>query len=191
MPADRIRTVADGDRVSLGSRHVRVVHTPGHASHHVAFFDETSGAVFTGEAVGSHLPWADAYRPALPPPEVDVELALASVERIRGLAPAALITTHFGLIPDAEEGCARAAERIRSWSDVARTTLERDPRASDEDLRARLVRLAEAEFLQDAGRPIDLERYDAIGSIGMNASGLARYWRKRWDREAKGRPAEG
>jgi glyoxylase-like metal-dependent hydrolase (beta-lactamase superfamily II) len=191
VPADRLRSVADGDHVSLGSRHVRAVHTPGHASHHVAFFDETSGAVFTGEAVGSHLPWADAYRPALPPPEVDVELALASVDRIRGLAPSALITTHFGLIPDAEEGCARAAERIRSWSDVARTTLEHDPRASDEDLRARLVRLAEAEFLQDAGRPIDLERYDAIGSIGMNASGLARYWRKRWDREAKGRPAEG
>ena len=27
-------------------------------------------------------------------------------------------------------------------------------------------------------------RYDAIGSIRMNAEGLARYWRKRWEREA-------
>ena len=40
------------------------------------------------------------------------------------------------------------------------------------------------EFLADAGAPIDLSRYDALGSIRMNATGLSRYWRKRWDREA-------
>ena len=61
-----------------------VLHTPGHASHHVALHDDATGALFTGEAIGSHLPWADAYRPALPPPEVDVEAALASIERDPG-----------------------------------------------------------------------------------------------------------
>jgi hypothetical protein len=28
-----------------------------------------------------------------------------------------------------------------------------------------------------------MARYDAIGSIAMNAAGLSRYWRKRWERE--------
>jgi glyoxylase-like metal-dependent hydrolase (beta-lactamase superfamily II) len=189
VAADRLRTIVDGQRVALGERRLRVIYSPGHASHHVALLDDVSGAVFTGEAVGSHLPWADAYRPALPPPEVDVEQALASIERIRGFAPSALITTHFGIIQDAQEGCDRASGRIRSWSDAVRSALVRDPDATDEDLRAMLVRLAGSEFLTDAGRPIDLERYDAIGSIGMNATGLARYWRKRWEREAESRPA--
>jgi glyoxylase-like metal-dependent hydrolase (beta-lactamase superfamily II) len=186
VSADRLRPIDDGDVVPLGDRRLAVVYTPGHASHHVAFQDEATGAVFTGEAVGSHLPWADAYRPALPPPEVDVELALASIRRIARLGPSSLITTHFGVVADPQEGCERAAARIRSWSETVRAALAADPALPLEALRARLVELASAEFLADAGHRIDLDRYDAIGTIGMNAAGLARYWRKRWDRESAG-----
>jgi glyoxylase-like metal-dependent hydrolase (beta-lactamase superfamily II) len=184
VPAERLRSIDDGAVVPLGGRRLAVVYTPGHASHHVALHDDATGAVFTGEAVGSHLPWADAYRPALPPPEVDVELALSSIRRIAELLPSSLITTHFGVIADPQEGCERAADRIRSWSDAVRAALTQEPDLSAEDLRSMLVELASTEFLADAGRPIDLERYDAIGSIGMNAAGLARYWRKRWERES-------
>ena len=185
LPVDaaRIRTVGDGDRIPIGGRHLDVVYTPGHASHHVALHDPATGAVFTGEAVGSHLPWADAYRPALPPPEVDVELALASIERIRALEPSVLLTSHFGPIDDPQEGCARASERVRAWSETVRRALRADPGLDQDAIAALLTVQAGREYLQDAGVPIDLARYDAIGSIGMNAGGLARYWRKRWERE--------
>lgn len=181
---DRIRTVVDGDEIRLGDRRLSVLHTPGHASHHVALHDSASGAVFTGEAIGSHLPWADAYRPALPPPEVDVEQALASIERIRSVAPTALLTSHFGPVTDAEEGCRRGAERIRSWAEAVRRVLEEDPDADADLVTSVLTDQASEEFLADAGAPIDLARYDALGSIRMNATGLSRYWRKRWEREA-------
>lgn len=181
---DRIRTVVDGDEIRLGDRSLSVLHTPGHASHHVALHDSASGAVFTGEAIGSHLPWADAYRPALPPPEVDVEQALASIERIRSVAPTALLTSHFGPVTDAEEGCRRGAERIRSWAEAVRRVLEEDPDADADLVTSVLTDQASEEFLADAGAPIDLARYDALGSIRMNATGLSRYWRKRWEREA-------
>ena len=184
LPASRAQPIDGGDRIDLGARSLEVVHTPGHASHHVALQDTDTGVVFTGEAVGSHLPWADCYRPALPPPEVDVEMALASVDRILALRPSALMTSHFGPIHDVEAGCERAAQRIRSWSDAVRDTLTLDPDADLEHLTDVLRELASEEFLADSGRPIDLARYDVIGSIGMNAAGLSRYWRKRWEREA-------
>lgn len=184
VDAGRIRTVADGDRIPLGSRRLEVVHTPGHASHHVALHEPDTGVVFTGEAIGSHLPWADAYRPALPPPEVDVEQALASIERIRVLGPRLLLTSHFGPVTEPSEGCARAAERIHSWSDAVRRVLTENPDAVADDLVGVLSELASLEYRADAGQPIDMARYDAIGSILMNANGLARYWRKRWQREA-------
>ncbi len=184
---DRIRSVSDGTRIDLGDRALVVVETPGHASHHVALLESGTGAVFTGEAIGSHLPWADGYRPALPPPEVDVDRALASVARIRALRPSSLLTSHFGSIEDAEQGCARGAERIRAWADTVRRSLERDPSVDLEDLVGTLTDQAAEEYLRDSGEPIDLSRYDALGSIRMNAQGLSRYWRKRW--EAEGRPA--
>ena len=184
VASGRIRTVEDGDVIRLGDRSLSVLHTPGHASHHVALHDPTSGAVFTGEAIGSHLPWADAYRPALPPPEVDVEQALASIERIRSVGPTALLTSHFGPVTDAEEGCRRGAERIRSWAETVRRVLAEDPDADADLVTSVLTDQASEEFLVDAGTPIDLARYDALGSIRMNATGLSRYWRKRWEREA-------
>jgi glyoxylase-like metal-dependent hydrolase (beta-lactamase superfamily II) len=178
---DRIRTVVDGDVVPLGGRGLEVLHTPGHASHHVALADTTTGAVFTGEAIGSHLPWVDVYRPALPPPEVDVEQALASVDRIRERA-SHLLTSHFGPIADAAAGCDRASARIRSWSETVRR-VSRDTDDVDR-IAATLREQAAEEHLEDAGVPIDLARYDALGSIRMNAAGLERYWRKRREREA-------
>ena len=110
-----------------------------------------------------------------------MELALASVERIRARATA-LMTSHFGPIADAEEGCDRAAVRIRNWSEtVRRLSAETD----DVDRIAGVLReQAAAEHLEDADVPIDLARYDALGSIRMNAAGLERYWRKRREREA-------
>jgi glyoxylase-like metal-dependent hydrolase (beta-lactamase superfamily II) len=184
VPADRLRSIADADRIDLGDRSLEVVYTPGHASHHVALHDQRTGAVFTGEAIGSHLPWAQCFRPALPPPEVDVEAALASIDRIDRRRPTTLLTSHFGPVPDAEYGCRRAAERIRAWSETVRATLEGDPDVDIEAVTDALRARASQEFLADAGRPIDLDRYDAIGSIAMNAAGLSRYWRKRWQREA-------
>ena len=189
-PVDRtrIRVVVDGDRIQLGDRSLTALHTPGHASHHVALHDDASGVVFTGEAIGSHLPWADGYRPALPPPEVDVEAALTSIEAIRACGATALMTSHFGPIDDAEEGCERGAARIVEWSDAVRRRLDARPDADADELTDLLRGVATADYLADAGVPIDLERYDAIGSIRMNANGLARYWRKRREVEDAAAP---
>jgi glyoxylase-like metal-dependent hydrolase (beta-lactamase superfamily II) len=181
--AGRLRSLGDGDTIPLGERSLSVVHTPGHASHHVSLHDPRSGSVFTGEAIGSYLPWGPAFRPALPPPEVDVEMGLASIDRIRARRPSSLLTSHFGPVPDVDEACDAAAAHIRAWSDAVRRALERDSEADEETLTQELRRLAAERFLREAGHPIDMARYDAIGSIAMNATGIARYWRKRWERE--------
>lgn len=184
VDAARIRAVVDGDRIPLGARTLDVLHTPGHASHHVALHDDATGALFTGEAIGSYLPWAHGYRPALPPPEVDVEAALASIDTIRARGATVLMTSHFGPVEHPEEGCERAAARIVAWSDAVRRRMDTDPGSGLDDLTEMLQDVAAADHLADAGVPIDLDRYDAIGSIRMNATGLARYWRKRREAEA-------
>jgi glyoxylase-like metal-dependent hydrolase (beta-lactamase superfamily II) len=181
---ERIHAVSGGARISLGDRTLDVLHAPGHAAHHVALHDDATGAIFTGEAIGSHLPWADCYRPALPPPEVDVEAALASIEAIRARHATSLMTSHFGPVGEPDDGCERAAARIAEWSDAVRRRLDTRPDADTDELSRMLGDVAARDHLADAGIPIDLERYDAIGSIRMNAAGLARYWRKRREAEA-------
>jgi glyoxylase-like metal-dependent hydrolase (beta-lactamase superfamily II) len=181
---DRLSPVTDGDRIPLGGRSLDVIHTPGHASHHVALHDPTSGAMFTGEAIGSHLPWADCYRPALPPPEADVDGAVASIRRMRTRRPTALLTSHFGVVADPDEGFDRGSDRILAWSASVRERLARSPDTSIDDLEEALLEQARSEYEADSGQAFDRARYDAIGSIRMNAEGLSRYWRKRLESEA-------
>jgi glyoxylase-like metal-dependent hydrolase (beta-lactamase superfamily II) len=185
IPPVRVRAVAGGDRIPLGPRSLHVLHTPGHASHHIALHDDGSGAMFTGEAVGSYLPWARCLRPALPPPEVDLDEALASIRRILDREPTTLLTSHFGAVDDVAGTCEAAAERIQMWAADVRHLLEDDIDTSEDDIVEVLARRARGEFERDAGRPFEQARYDVLGSIRMNAQGIARYWRKRWEREAR------
>jgi glyoxylase-like metal-dependent hydrolase (beta-lactamase superfamily II) len=185
VDAARIRSVGGGETLRFGDRSVHVLHTPGHASHHIALVDG-SGATFTGEAIGSFLPWGPAYRPALPAPEVDVEQAIASIAAIRAAGATALLTSHYGATADVEGALAAAEASIVRWSEHVRRRLEDRPATTDDELAEELSVLADAEFSEQTGRPLGDERsrYDALGSIRMNAQGLGRYWRKRRDAEA-------
>jgi glyoxylase-like metal-dependent hydrolase (beta-lactamase superfamily II) len=182
VAAERITAIGEGTRISMGNRELSVFATPGHASHHVCLADSATGAVFAGDALGVHLPDVRVLRPATPPPEFDIELAVDSIARVRERARSALLLSHFGPAPETDALCELATERIRGWGEEVRAALERTD--DIEEIAALLERRGATEYLEDSGQPIDLERYDVLSSIRMNAMGLMRYWRKREEREA-------
>ena len=51
------RLLADGDRLELGDRSLRVIHTPGHAPDHICLLDEAEGILFAQDQTyyGPHL----------------------------------------------------------------------------------------------------------------------------------------
>src|SRR5206468_1298442 len=115
VPPERLRAVSEGDKVDLAGRSLEVLYTPGHASHHIALVDSSSGAVFTGDALGIHLPDVRVLRPATPPPDVDVEEGIRSIERIQERAEKVLLFSHFGPVTEVHELCEIAARRLRKW----------------------------------------------------------------------------
>lgn len=173
--ADRIRALGDGESVELGTRHLTALHTPGHASHHMAIQDSDTGVVFTGDAVGVHLPDIPILRPAAPPPEFDVELAIASIDRIRDHARGSLMFAHFGPVASVDETCASAVERIREWSEIVRVAS-----GSTQELADIASALRDATVADYADLPgLDDERFEKMGGFEVNAAGLLRYWNKR------------
>jgi glyoxylase-like metal-dependent hydrolase (beta-lactamase superfamily II) len=191
VPQERLRAVADGDTIALGARKLEVLYTPGHASHHIALVDDRSGAVFTGDALGIHLPDARVVRPATPPPDIDVELGLDSIERIRSRAESVLLFSHFGPVTETDELCAIATKRLRKWAAIVRDALEE---TDDLDRIARLLeRQTASEFdeARAAGVDIDMDRYETLSSMRMNAAGLVRYWKKRGEAEEAFRQQSG
>lgn len=187
QPVDqgRVRSLHDADVIRMGHRELDVLDTPGHASHHVALVDSSTGAVFTGDALGIHVPDLPVLRPATPPPEFDLERYVASIERIRAAARSILLFAHFGPLPEVDATCDLAIKRVRDWAAVVEEAL-RETEDPDE-LAARLEAAALDDIETGAEATLDLEmledRLRLLSSIRMNAQGLARYWQKRRKRE--------
>jgi glyoxylase-like metal-dependent hydrolase (beta-lactamase superfamily II) len=175
VAAERIRALGDGDLIELGHRHLETVSTPGHAKHHVALVDSATGAVFTGDALGIHPPDARVLRPATPPPDYDLELAIASIERIRERARGAmLLFSHFGPVEEVERICDLAVERFRAWTDAVGEALER---TEDLDEIVRVLQgVARADAETGAEATLDLQAMETLSSIRMNAMGIVGYW---------------
>lgn len=173
VPAQRIRSLADVDRVPLGTRHLDARATPGHAKHQVALVDSATGAVFTGDALGIHPPDLPVLRPATPPPDYDLELAVESIERIRSLAGELLLFSHFGPVHEVDRTCDLAVKRFRDWTEAVRRAMDRTQDLDE------IVEVLEAEARRDvetgAEAELDLDRLEILSSVRMNAMGILRY----------------
>jgi glyoxylase-like metal-dependent hydrolase (beta-lactamase superfamily II) len=176
VPGDRLTPVSDGDRVELGGRALEVMYTPGHASHHIALVDSGTGALFTGDALGIHLPDVRVLRPATPPPDIDVELSVDSIRRIRARAGSVLMFSHYGPVEEVHELCELAETRLRKWAGIVREAMDR---TTELDRIAQILRDRTASEFESVTDPADLDRYEILSSVEMNAAGLVRYWTKR------------
>ncbi|MCI4353518.1 MAG: MBL fold metallo-hydrolase [Thermoplasmata archaeon] len=174
VPANRLVALSGGERLTISGGELLVVNTPGHARHHLAFFDEATRSLYTGDAAGVHLTGTDRVRPALPPPDLDLEALLQSVDRMRELEPARLLYTHFGPQAEGARALSEYPPVVLRWRDVALTAAKEDP--SVENVSAALQRSEEGV---DPGAPVSDPRPDLISGTAMAAQGLLRYFRMR------------
>jgi glyoxylase-like metal-dependent hydrolase (beta-lactamase superfamily II) len=176
LPAANVTALAGGETIRAAGRALRVLDAPGHASHHVVYFDEASGAAFMGDTGGVSLPDAPVARPATPPPDVDVEAWLHTLDTIDALDPQALLLTHFG--PTYDPGAYLDDYRVAllRWAEAVRAS-----QASGASERSQVEQLrALALGALGPGVPDDvLALYEQAASVEMNWLGLARYWSKR------------
>jgi glyoxylase-like metal-dependent hydrolase (beta-lactamase superfamily II) len=90
-------TLRAGQRVRAGALDLTAIHTPGHTSDHVAFFESGTRALFTGDAViGRGTTFID-------PPDGDLVRYLRSLERMRELDPRTIYPGHGPVILRAQE----------------------------------------------------------------------------------------
>jgi glyoxylase-like metal-dependent hydrolase (beta-lactamase superfamily II) len=169
VPEANVRPLAGGETV-LG---MKVAYTPGHASHHVCYLHEDSGTAFVGDVAAVLIPGTNLVVPPTPPPDIDVETWLESIDAVEAWLPETLAVTHFGAIESPPEAHLDAVrERL---AEEARLARELDEAAYEERHRALVATLADDE--ETAAELIQCVPPQ------YQWRGLDRYWRKRAERE--------
>ncbi len=87
-PAPATRLLEDGEIIDLGDRRFEVLHLPGHSPGSIGLWEAATGILFSGDAVYDGQLIDDCYHS-------DIEDYLATMERLRRLAPRIVHGGHF------------------------------------------------------------------------------------------------
>lgn len=176
VPAENLHILEGGETLTLGARKIVVAYTPGHASHHVSYFENLEGVAFVGDTAGVQIEGNAYAMPATPPPDIDLGIWDAAFAAILERKPARLFLTHFGSSDKPAEHIAQFRDRLHRWA----ATTEEIIRTTGSESAA--LEAFMSTMRADIGKYVSTEEVDHyVFSAGLNLSflGLARYLRKR------------
>jgi glyoxylase-like metal-dependent hydrolase (beta-lactamase superfamily II) len=175
VAASQVRELTGGERLSPVGRDLDVALTPGHASHHVSYFDRATRMAFVGDTAGIRRGSGTYILPPTPPPDIDLELWRTSADRILAWEPETLFLTHFGPFHAPRPHFQQLFERLDTWSALVRRLLA-DASLDDAEREKRFVAEAMADVRRTVGE-VEAEQYSRAGRLDYSWQGLVRYWR--------------
>jgi glyoxylase-like metal-dependent hydrolase (beta-lactamase superfamily II) len=182
VPAANVRVLEGGERIEVAGRTLEVEYTPGHASHHVVYFDQSDGTAYVGDVAGVRIPPSDLVQAPTPPPDIDVPAWIRSIDLVAERGPRCLALTHFGSVEEPLPHLERTKQALHEQADLARRMLTEH---GDTDKAGRA-------FVAEVGRLAE-ERSDPRTAAGLEVGspieqrwmGLRRYWQKQADKHVK------
>ncbi len=175
--AARIRALGDTGSIDLGNGRTLSSHySPGHAKHHVGLLDSLSGDLYVGDAAGVYLPETGDLRPATPPPDFDLGVALDSIALFEALGPQRLLFSHYGPVANVTETLERSAEELRVWVDLTR---QAHSEGLDLDHAVAMVRDRTRErYVALQGDETTAEQFELLSGAPSNVAGIL-HWLER------------
>jgi len=174
VPAQNLTVLNGGEEITIGERRFETLYTPGHAIHHVSYFEMDSKVAFVGDAAGVRITDSYVY-PATPPPDVDLAQLNESVNLIESRQPQRLFVTHFGLAGNVKWHMTEFRKRLQRWSEFVRLSLDHD--ADDASRAQDFSEMVKAE-MSSLVTPEEALWFEHSISSRQNWYGLARYWRR-------------
>ena len=180
VPEDRVVPLNDGETVEAAGHVLSALFTPGHASHHVAYWDPDLGAVFTGDVGGVRMPGSAYALPPAPPPDLAPDAWVTSNERLRQTGPRRLYLTHGGPFDDVDEHIAQLMPNLATVEAICRDAMLAG--ADDEAVTA----MVQAHTEQRIGAAMDedagiVQRYGWAAPSFLSTLGFRRLLARRGD----------
>ena len=141
---ERVKPVYDGDSLELSKGQVlKFIDAPGHAPHELCIYESRNNGVFVGDAAGIQVGDDEVFQPGTTPPNFDLELNIATLEKLVELNPSIIYFAHFGAADRAREVLFVAIDKLKVWGDIVDEAVRENMVDSVED---KLMAQARAEL---------------------------------------------
>ena len=125
VDSDKTWVPVDEDSITLGTRTLTFVDTPGHARHHFCVYDSKSQGFFTGDTFGlAYQQLTNAKGPFIipttTPVQFDPEAMKQSIDRLLTFSPKHLFLTHYGMVDQPEALAIVLQSRIETLVAIAK-----------------------------------------------------------------------
>ncbi|WP_165423293.1 MBL fold metallo-hydrolase [Ktedonosporobacter rubrisoli] len=175
VPQEKLQSIEGGDILNIAGRRLEVHYTPGHAVHHVIFFDVHSGELFAGDAAGVRLQGIDYVRPPTPPPDLDLEAWSETISKLKQLRPDVLYLAHFGPTTNVPQHLERLREKLYSWGELVLAQMRNGK--DEAEIIESFIAQTQPELERIARDPHELARYEIATNYPMTVQGYMRYWK--------------
>jgi glyoxylase-like metal-dependent hydrolase (beta-lactamase superfamily II) len=176
VPAANVRELRGGERLEIGGRRFDVAYTPGHAVHHVSYFDPANGTAYIGDTGGIRVPFLPVRLPVAPPPDFNLEQWLDSIDTILAWAPTRLFSTHFGYAADPAGQLDALRAGLRDWTELAGKLIAT---GHDDASCGELFNQNVTSWLAERADAAALREFADFSDFRASFNGIARYWKKK------------
>lgn len=174
----------NGLTLSLGSRTLTFIDTPGHARHHFCVHDSLSQGIFTGDTFGISYPNLIGKDrafifPTTTPVQFDPEALQTSISKLMALKPKKMYLTHYGELMNPQLYHEELIDQIQHYAEIALACAELTAsQGNAKDLSVLIQeRLTSFTLSRSETCGVDLSEQELLATIGMdmhlNAQGLA------------------
>jgi glyoxylase-like metal-dependent hydrolase (beta-lactamase superfamily II) len=176
IPENQVYSVNDNEIFEIDNITIKALHTLGHASHHIAW--QMDNIVFTGDVAGIKIGNENAPIVApLPPPDIDVEAWLHSIEILKNCGADTFYLTHFGKHQNIQKHLDELKNNILEYTNWIKeqSLLGKNQAEITQDFEIYIKK----GFEKYNFTPLQLSQYLVANPPDMSVTGVLRYWKKR------------
>lgn len=177
---EKIIAAEDYQEFTLDTDRLIALHTPGHASHHIAIHHPATRGVFSGDVFGVCYPGMNKNEKSVllattTPTEFNPNLAFESIDKIVSTSCDKIYLTHFGIWEDVSLGASMLKENLEFLNSAMRKAMKMEPEKIYSFLRDEIQKYFDSKI----GTSLKKDEKSFLKlDLDLNAQGAAYYVKK-------------
>jgi glyoxylase-like metal-dependent hydrolase (beta-lactamase superfamily II) len=171
---EKLVTVEHGETITVGDTAFVSWHTPGHAVHHIAW--QVGKDLFSGDVAGVKI-GNGMVVPPCPPPDINIEDWLTSIQLIRGLDITGMYLTHFDKVTNISAHLDALETILWDWANWIKPHFENG--TDQAEVVPQFMAYTKKQLADFGLSESAIAQYEAANPSWMSVAGLMRYWYKK------------